>query len=242
MLARDWDGPTATAIWVELVQRRSMEIQNSLQENHNVLLESTIAVRQEFSRKELEDWDTSVRSWLDQADKAFENQRCKFLLIAKNVSLSIGDNKDPYTNVIAAWTQAMMAMERHLEGTSQQISDGAILKAISAWHLYPELFHFGSDAKRIAFEDPLFTKPAIMTLGLAEVACNNESWGIHWSLALSHLRFYGDPVHVESVEDRTRATLSQFQIIILGSVLDRGESVGMSSWMRSSGYKHYGDF
>jgi hypothetical protein len=220
MLARDWDGPQATAIWVELIERRSFEILKNLQENHNVSVESITAARQDFSRQELGEWDMSVRSWLGQADKALEKERDQFLLIAKNVSLSIGNNKDPYTNIIPAWTQAMVAIETHLNGISQDISDGAVLKAISAWHLYPDLVHFGRGANQISFSDHLFTKPARMTLGLTEVACPRESRGIHWSLALSHLRYYGDPVSVESVEDRSRATLSQFQIILLGSVLE----------------------
>jgi hypothetical protein len=130
MLARDWDGPQATAIWVELIERRSFEILKNLQENHNVSVESITAARQDFSRQELGEWDMSVRSWLGQADKALEKERDQFLLIAKNVSLSIGNNKDPYTNIIPAWTQAMVAIETHLNGISQDISDGAVLKAI----------------------------------------------------------------------------------------------------------------
>ncbi|KAE9365948.1 hypothetical protein N431DRAFT_418844 [Stipitochalara longipes BDJ] len=220
MIARDWDSPKATAIWVELVERRSIEISRNLQENHNVSVESIAAARQDFSRKELGEWDTSVRSWLGQADKAFEKERDQFLLIAKNVALTIGSNKDPYTNIIPAWTHAMVAMEKHLKGISQEISDGAVLKAISAWHLYPDLVHFGRVANQITFSDPVFTKPARMTLGLTEIACTRENRGIHWSLALSHLRYYGDPVTVQSVEDRSRATLAQFQIILLGSVLE----------------------
>ncbi|PMD34860.1 hypothetical protein L207DRAFT_517004 [Hyaloscypha variabilis F] len=220
MIARDWDGPKATAIWVELVGKRSEEIARSLQENRNVSVESLAAARQDFSRTELGEWDTSVRSWLGQADKAFEKERDQFLLIAKNVALTIGSNKDPYTNVIPAWTNAMEAMEKHLKGISQEISDGAVLKAISAWHLYPDLVHFGKVASQVTFSDPLFTKPARMTLGLTEIACTRENRGIHWSLALSHLRYYGDPVTVESVEDHSRATLAQFQIILLGSVLE----------------------
>jgi hypothetical protein len=236
MLARDWDGTTATAIWVELVERRSIEILSGLQQNYNISGESVTAARQDFSRRELEEWDLSARSWLGQADKALAVQRDQFLLIAKNVSLSIGNNKDPYTNVIRAWTHAMMTLERHLEGISQQISDGAVLKAISAWHLYPDLAHFGRGANQVAFSDPLFPKPAIMTLGLTEVACDQKSRGIHWSLALSHLRYYGDAVSVESVEDRTRATLSQFQVIILGAVLEawrvrRDEQLDAIRWI-----------
>lgn len=216
MLARAWDAQTATAIWVELVESRQVEILKELNQNHNMTVESLTAARQDFSRRELEEWDTSARAWLGQADKALEAQRDQYLLIVKNLSLSTGSNRSPYPNVTAAWLQAMTALERHLEGTSQQVSDGSILYAISAWHLYPDLAYFGSDVKKIEFSDALFTKRATMTLGLTELVSTPESRGIHWSLALSHLRFYGDPVPVESVEDRTRVTMSQFKIIVLG--------------------------
>jgi hypothetical protein len=225
MLARAWDAQTATAIWVELVESRRAEILSELGQHHNVSVESAAAARQDFPRRELEEWDTSARAWLGQADKALEAQRDQYLLIVKNVSLSTGSNKSPYPNVIAAWLQAMTSLERHLEGTSQQVSDGSVLYAISAWHLYPDLVYFGDGATKIEFSDSLFTKRATMTLGLTEVVATQQSRGTHWSLALSHLRFYGDPVPVESVEDRTRVTISQFQVIILGAVL---ESWGVS--------------
>ena len=225
MLARAWNAQTATAIWVELVESRRAEILSELGQHHNVSVESVAAARQEFPRRDLEEWDASARAWLGQADKALEAQRDQYLLIVKNVSLSTGSNKSPYPNVIAAWLHAMTSLERHLEGTSQQVSDGSVLYAISAWHLYPDLAYFGAGATRLEFADSLFTKRATMTLGLTEVVATQESRGTHWSLALSHLRFYGDPVPVESVEDRTRATVSQFQVIILGAVL---ESWGVS--------------
>lgn len=59
-----------------------------------------------------------------------------------------------------------------------------------------------------------------MTLGLNEIAATKEIRGTHWSLCLTHLRYYGDPVPVESVEDRTRASISQFRVIVLGAVLE----------------------
>jgi hypothetical protein len=219
MLARAWDAQTATAIWSELVEKRRLEIFNNVGQG-SVSIESQAAAQQEFLRKELEEWDASARAWLSQADRALAVQRDQYLLIVKNVSLSTGNTKDPYPNVLAAWTNAMTALENHLKGISQQISDGSVLYAISAWHLYPDLVHFGDGVKKVAFSDLLFTKPATMTLGLTEVATTQENRGTHWSLALSHLRSYGDPVSVESVEDRTRATISQFQVVILGSVLE----------------------
>ncbi|KAL2063194.1 hypothetical protein VTL71DRAFT_4998 [Oculimacula yallundae] len=220
VLARAWDAQTATAIWVELVKSRQLEILGKLGQGHVVSETSVAAARQDFLRSELAGWDASARSWLTQADKAFAAKRDQFLLIVKNISLSTGENPDPYTNVIATWVLAMSTMERHLQGMSQEVSDGATLFAISAWHLYPDIAHYGSGAKHIKFSDPLFEEQATMTLGLTEFAASKDTRGTHWSLCLSHLRYYGVPVRVESVEDRTRVTSFQLLIIVLGSVLE----------------------
>lgn len=220
MLARAWDAQTATAIWVELVESRQADILGKLRSGYVISETSVTAARQEYLRSELSYWDASARSWLAQADKAFVVKRDQYLLIVKNISLSTGMNTDPYANVVATWVLAMSTMERHFEGISQEVSDGAILYAISAWHLYPNLVHYGSGAKDINFDDPLFQRHATMTLGLTEFSTNPENRGTHWSLCLSHLKFYGDPVRVESVEDKTRATLPQFLVIVLGSVLE----------------------
>jgi len=220
MLARAWDHKTATAIWVELVESRQAEILNNLGQTHNISMTSVAAARQNFLRNELAEWDASARAWLARADQGQAKQRDQYLLIVKNVSLTTGNNRLPYSNVIAAWTHAMVTLEKHLQGISQQISDGGVLYAISAWHIFPDLAYFGNGVKHIRFSDPVFSRPATMTLGLNEIAASPGNSGPHWSLALSHLRFYGDPVPVESQEDRTRASVAQLQVIVLGSVLE----------------------
>ncbi|KFY32306.1 hypothetical protein V493_00322 [Pseudogymnoascus sp. VKM F-4281 (FW-2241)] len=220
MLARAWDAQQATAIWVELVQSRKAEILQNLSQNVIVSETSIAAARQDILRAELGDWDTSARAWLGQADTAELTNREKFLRVTNRISLTTGNNTSPYPNVISAWTEGMRTLERHFEGTSQQISDGAVLYAISSWHLYPDLAYFGRGVETIRFGDHLFTKPATMTLGLNEVKTCPENRGIHWSLALSHLLYYGDPVPVEAVQDRTRVSIPQFQVVILGAVLE----------------------
>lgn len=220
MLARAWDAQQATAIWVELVQSRKAEIFQNLSQNVIVSETSIAAARQDISRAELGDWDTSARAWLSQADTAEVTNREKFLAFANRISLNTGNNTLPYPNVISAWTEGMRTLERHFEGTSQEISDAAVLYAISSWHLYPDLIYFGPGVEAIRFGDYLFTKSATMTLGLNEIKTCRENRGIHWSLALSHLLYYGDPVPVEAIQDRTRVSIPQFQVVILGAVLE----------------------
>jgi hypothetical protein len=68
------------------------------------------------------------------------------------------------------------------------------------------------------FSNPFFEEYATMTLGLTEIANEGESRNV-FVLCFSHLRFYNNPMSVESVEDRTRATIYQFRVTVLGSVL-----------------------
>ncbi|KAH8812396.1 hypothetical protein F5884DRAFT_668371 [Xylogone sp. PMI_703] len=230
MLARAWDAKKSTAIWVEIVEARKAEVLEAFPHPRNFSDTTIAAALQEFSREELAKLDMSARAWLAQADKAREFQRDQFLLIVKNVSLQTGSTRSTYQNIIETWTSAMECLEKHLNGVSQQVNDGFILYAISSWHLFPDLVVFGSSPCNVCFHDPLFAnKPARLTLGLNEIATYKGNQGPHWSLALSHLRFYGDPVRVESIEDRSRVNVSQFQILVLGAVLSAWD-IDESDW------------
>lgn len=105
-----------------------------------------------------------------------------------------------------------------MNGIQQQVSDGAVLIALSAWHMFPDLVVFGTKATPVKFSDPLLPRDTTMTLGL-QIEGSNSMKYIRWSLALSHLRYYGDPVSVISNEDSSRLSPSQLNIIALGSVL-----------------------
>lgn len=64
MLARIWSGPEATSLWVELVDHKRREIEESCtgdSTSHYVLLQ---AAHQEITRPNLADWDASTRAWL----------------------------------------------------------------------------------------------------------------------------------------------------------------------------------
>lgn len=218
MLAKAWDAKPATAIWVELVAARKRELSIALAENHIVNDLTLVAAQQDITRAELSAWDASARSWNERAYQAKRVQHDQFLLIIKNASLPFGTEKVTYDNVIGAWTRAMTCLERHMNSIQQQVSDGAVLLALSAWHLFPDLAFFGAKAVNIKFSDPLLPRDTIMTLGL-QIENSNSRKDIRWSLALSHLRYYGDPVSVISNEDSPRLSPSQLNIIALGSVL-----------------------
>ena len=72
-------------------------------------------------------------------------------------------------------------------------------------------------------KEPRFKKPA---------------QGSSWSLALSHLRYYGDPVTVESHTDFSRVTIQQLHIIALGSLfntwdIEQRDVLSVAQWFAS---------
>ena len=62
--------------------------------------------------------------------------------------------------------------------------------------------------------------------------------GSSWSLALSHLRYYGDPVTVESHTDFSRVNIQQLHIVALGSLfnawdIDKRDILSAAQWLAS---------
>jgi hypothetical protein len=237
MLARAWSSDKATSIWVELVAERQAEIVAAENENCIISTSTTVAARQEISREELANWDASVRSWLRQADQVKRSDHNQFLLIIKNVATPFANSKSTYSSVIGSWTKSMLCMEGLLNGQPQLVSDRAVLLALSAWHLYPDLVVYGEEATNVKFYDLLIPKQAILTLGLGTMRADCDD-GVRWSLALSHLRYYGDPVKVNSNEDVSRVTIRQFQAVVLGAVfgawgLASGDMVDAARWVKA---------
>ena len=219
MLARQFDdSKIGTAILVELVVERQREIQVAMENNHNITISSAIAARQDISREELAAFDASARSWLCSADEAKMSCQKRLMLILGNINVTVSGGSSTYTKVIDAWKQAMLGFEDLLGGMPQQISNGAILRALSAWHLYPDLIVLVNKAVNVRFEDPLLPEHGIVTVGLQSENHNLER-GIQWSLTLSHLRFYGEPVPVKANESNSRVDMQQLHMIAFGSLL-----------------------
>jgi hypothetical protein len=218
LLARAWDAKQSTSLWVELVDARRKEIEGAYRDNHVVSPSSLLSARQDISRQDLAMWDSSARSWLRSADQAKNWEQHQLALILKNIQASFSGGPSTYAKVIDVWRKAMVGMEEFLCGRPQSISDGSIFLAFSAWHFFPDLIVLGNETVNVKFNDKLIPKSAIGTVGL-ESSTSNPKGGIRWSLALSHLRYYGGPVIVESNQDSTRIMFSQLRLVCLGSIL-----------------------
>ena len=219
MLARQFDdSKIGIAILVELVVERQREIQEAMKNNHIVSISTVMASQQEISREELAAFDASARSWLCSADEAKISPQKKLMLILRNINTRISRGSSTYKMVIEAWKQAMLGLEDLLGGMPQQVSNGAVLRALSSWHLFPNLIVLVDKIVNVKFEDPLFSEQAVVTVGLQSSDEEHDA-GIQWSLTLSHLRYYGDPVAVESDGNDSRVDMKQLHMVIFGSLL-----------------------
>lgn len=222
MLARQFDdSKVGTAILMELVMERQREIQEAIENNNIVSISTIMAARQGISREELAAFDASVRSWLCSADEARISSQKKLMLILGNINITISGGSSTYTKVMEAWKQAMVGFEDLLGGMPQQISSGAILRALSAWHLYPDLIVVVDKTVNVRFQDPLLPGQGVVTIGLQSSEQPHEN-GIQWSLTLSHLRFYGDPVTVKTDGNNSRVDMKQLHMLAFGSLLGHG--------------------
>ncbi|KAK7425326.1 hypothetical protein QQZ08_008223 [Neonectria magnoliae] len=109
-----------------------------------------MAIRQSISRADLAKWDASARAWLRRADQSKVQFHGRFTLIMKNVKTPFVDPGSTFEKVKRGWIRAMKVLEDLLQNVPQQVPDRAVLMAISAWHLYPDLSgsHSGIGASR----------------------------------------------------------------------------------------------
>lgn len=217
VLARAFPHSEATAIWVELVAQRKRDIEENLDDSQFQSLAARMACRQDLSRDELAKWDASARAWLLSADEVKKFEATQFKLIVKDLGMFASSVGSTYASILDVWTTAMRSLQDLIDGMPQKITKGALLLGISAWHIYPDLNVVGPTAY-VGFKDSLVNPGGIITIGLS--ASENDT-GAKWSLSLSHLRYYGDPVTVSMPAgvDISRITMQQLHLVALGSVM-----------------------
>lgn len=224
MLARIWNEAEAISLWVELVERRRIEVNDSTVDGSSVA--ALMAAKQTFNREQLAAWDSSARSWIKTADAHMRVQQTQLMLIISNIELPVNSSRDLYDSVIKAWTSAMMAVEKLVQGIPQQIRDGSILLAISSWHLYPDMAVLSEVMTRVEQNDPLMHS-SLVTFSVHISPASEDSAGVFWSLPMAHMRYYSPPILAQRrlTSDTSRVSMEEFLIVVLGMVV--------SPWLRS---------
>ncbi|KAL6815193.1 hypothetical protein J3E69DRAFT_359013 [Trichoderma sp. SZMC 28015] len=220
MLAEAFTGPESVALWWQLIEMRKAEIGATAKDATSIEdIAKALACKQEFSRDELASWDNSARSWVQTANKKTKEQRSKALLYTDKTGLAVNKDSDPYHSVMIAWKDAMSSMNSLIMGVPQKVRNGAILLAMRSWHLYPDLCVLSHGPDVISQKDDLIPKSGIITIDLER---SDETAGnISWSLPLSYLRYYGDPVIINHTLGVTsnRVSMDQFRFVLLGCVI-----------------------
>ncbi|KAE8383062.1 hypothetical protein BDV26DRAFT_277527 [Aspergillus bertholletiae] len=137
MLARLWTPAEATSIWVEIVEERKAQILAECDPNepsHYALIRPRAI-----------------------ADKANQRQHSQLRLIIENLSTSVNNSSVVYSSVIKAWRSGTEMVQNLLMGISQRVNNGAVLLALSAWHLYPDMDVFCVSNKTVEQKDPLMS-------------------------------------------------------------------------------------
>ena len=95
---------------------------------------------------------------------------------------------------------------------------GALLVGLLCWHIYPDLNVVGPIV-HVRFGDELVGKGGVVTLGI-QSASPDDDLGVQWSLSLSHLRYYGDPVAISTSTGATgsRISMEDLHMVALGAV------------------------
>ncbi|KAF4451057.1 hypothetical protein F53441_5921 [Fusarium austroafricanum] len=214
LLARIWKPHEATSLWVEIVDRRKQEI---VVASGAVEAAALMASQQIISRQQLAVWDASARAWLQTADRDRRNQHIQLNLIINNLRLPVSTSHDPYQSVMDTWISAMKGMELLVLGVSQRVNNGAILLAMSSWHLYSDLEVLLCETKSVHLKDSLM-QSSVVTVSAQR--SDSQKDGVFWSLPLSRMRFYSPPVTTERqfALDTNRVTTAEFCIAVLGGV------------------------
>ncbi|KAL4737195.1 hypothetical protein BDV11DRAFT_216830 [Aspergillus similis] len=236
ILAQAWDSKQATALWVELVKQRQLEIESAYENNHKVSISTLFSARQDISREDLARWDNSARSWLRSANQAMTLECNQLMLITKNLQLPIVTTTSTYASVLNVWKETMIGVEALLSDQPVEISNGSLFLAFSSWYLFPDLIVLGTTPPtHVKFSDKLFPPGGKCTVRRHTVG-NDHRGGIRWSLAFSHLRYYGDPVVAQTTPDFSRVTFPELSLAILGHIFkewhvsDRDQTIA-AEWM-----------
>ncbi|KAI4204120.1 MAG: hypothetical protein LQ350_001311 [Teloschistes chrysophthalmus] len=232
MLAKLWPATEATSIWEEMVMRRTEQLSAADGKDARSVL-AACAARSGLTRQQLANWDASARAWLRAGDEVVHVKQARLELVIGEIDKPVSTEKNVYENVLDAWTRAMVVLNELIKGNPHSITDGAVLVAMSAWHLFPDMWVPSITNQIVKQNDHLVDPDGILTLGLEpaqsrqseespseRLGTQTESRGVTWSLPLACHHFYGDPIRMQKAmnTDGSRITINQLLQLAMGSV------------------------
>ncbi|CAJ2503569.1 Uu.00g109630.m01.CDS01 [Anthostomella pinea] len=242
LIACCWRADEATAIWLEIVSERKRRLEEKTSSADYFDLTEAISSKLTLEKDQLANWDASARAWLAAADDApvIRSRQKSVRGLLNHLNASVNSRQDLYTSVTEAWKLSLETLENVITGTSYSIQDGAVVVALVAWHLYPDLIILGPQIQDIKQNDVLIESGGVVTIGLATpiaVEDTSRGSGVHWSLSLGHLRYYGTTRTTSrslasTPSGNSRFTFTEFVLIFLGAMIglwSENETVSLES-------------
>ncbi|KAI0599507.1 hypothetical protein F4775DRAFT_591297 [Biscogniauxia sp. FL1348] len=241
MIACCWKHDEATAIWIEIVTERKRQLEEKVTQDEHFDLRDAVTSKLELDKDQLANWDASARAWLAAANDApvISSRQKAVRGLLKELNTSIDGRQDVYNSVMEAWKTSLETLEKVVCGASYSIHDGAVILALATWHLYPDIIVQGSTVREISQKDDLVNPGGVITIGLENTMSTNSSAtpGVHWSLSLGHLRYYGaTKMTTRSLtvlpSGNSRFTFEEFVLVFLGAVIgqwNQQEKVSLES-------------
>ena len=221
MLARLWAPSESISIWEELIAEQRAELAKTTNTGLSPLKNAAASLL-DISREQICEWDASARAWLLAADgvDVTKTKQRQVMLILENINIPVNNRIQVYGSVTQTWKTALTTMDRIIGGTPYSIQDGAVLAALAAWHLYPDIVVLGKETVDVRQHDELINPGGVLTVGL-QTDFKKSIKGLSWSLSLAHLRYYGYPVLKERSigTESSRLSTDELLQVALGCVL-----------------------
>ncbi|KAI1328238.1 hypothetical protein F5Y16DRAFT_398643 [Xylariaceae sp. FL0255] len=223
ILASLWTPAEATAIWLEIIADRKRQLEQKAAQSGAFIFNEGVTAMLPFEKDQLAAWDNSARAWLAAASESppvRSRQKIVTSLLSR-VNASVQGRKDVYTSVTEAWKLSLLTFEKLICGMSQSVPDGVVIIALLSWHIYPDLILMSPKLQEIRQNDELIQSSQV-TIGLTRHDELPHDNGVHWSLSLAHLRYYGS-VQVTSRSLRctpsgnNRFTIDEFILVVIGA-------------------------
>ncbi|TDZ41081.1 hypothetical protein CTRI78_v009973 [Colletotrichum trifolii] len=215
---------------MQIVESRLAELQHKadLSQVDGMAAHISRSMGLQIRRGDLAAWDASARASLEVANQAKRREDTQLKPIIDNIP-SVTRSGTTYADFLKTWTKTMLAVHNAINGTPQDESNGVVLLGLLSWHMYPDLQVFNPN-KVVVFHDSLVKPGGVITLGLENLG--ETDGGVKWSLSLSHLRHYGDPVFVEgSMHDGDRLTIQKIRFVAFDrSYIHGAEKNSSASW------------
>ncbi|KAL2694727.1 hypothetical protein Neosp_001313 [[Neocosmospora] mangrovei] len=171
IIASGSDAEEATTTWETLVTARRL---------------AQTELRPDISRSRLATWDSGARAWIGMGNSCMPKKKRQLKSLLQHaefgpwkISPIFGESytaTQRVTPLINLWLSALTTMENLASGQPQEVPDGEILRILAAWHMYPDVYVFGSRNLEAHMHDALVPRRGFLTVdfGRGAKAPSNE--------------------------------------------------------------------